>query len=1026
MKKHFEREKNMKIQTNSIKLSLALLLFAVFALTQAANAAQIWTDQEDYGPDEVVYITGTGFNINSVITVTIVGPEEWGADQFDSLNSPWWAYWSFTEPDRFDIGYLKVKCEGTFIVTATDGTNTATTTFTDATINNIYACGSVYPPAKSSFTTNENVYAYITITGGGSISNTVDIYVVSSPLSVGDITDVSGGYESVTVTDNTGPFVIWTNPTTPGNYYVVLDGNQNGKYASGEKIYAFTITENTAPTVTNVSPNSGHQGETLTSVIITGTNFTGTTGVSFGAGITVNSFTEDSSTQITANITIGGAASTGFRDVSVTTSEGTGTLTNGFNVTDPPADTTPPEPGTVNDGLAADIDYQTSLTTINANWSGFSDPESGIAGYEWAIGTTSGGTDIQGFTSVGITGTSATNSSLALTDGTTYYVTVRATNGVGLSTDVTSDGVFVDSTAPIAGTVNDGVAADIDYQASTDTINANWSGFSDPESGISGYEWAIGTTSGGTEVQGFTSVGITGTSATNSALTLANGTTYYVTVRATNGVGLSTDVTSDGVTVDNTPPVAGTVNDGVAADIDYQTSTDTINANWSGFSDPESGIAGYEWAIGTTSGGTDIQGFTSVGITGTSATNSTLSLTNGTTYYVTVRATNGAGLTNTATSDGVTVDSTPPVAGMVNDGLAADIDYQTSTDTINANWSGFSDPESGIAGYEWAIGTTSGGTDIQDFTSDGIIGTSATNSSLSLTNGTTYYVTIRATNGAGLSTGVTSDGVTVITVTSAITAGGCPFDKDGSDGQQFRLIFTPDITNLSSYKLNASNPGQFFYNIFYVGTPGETADISIVVPEPFVTQGAMPIHAYANVGFDGDCFIPEDEIGALAAQTDNDPDFDLSVEVPDSGLVYVRIHLDYGLKKTYGYTKDGSNNAIGAETISDLTEYDFMVTGDVEDLQTIQNVNVFKHDPGFAGIVTDSEDNPLGGLTVEIYNPDGSSLTSVDTDEDGFYFFYYKHKGKAADYTITLPASGESQSVSVKANGLVQVDFVVP
>ena len=69
---------------------------------------------------------------------------------------------------------------------------------------------------------------------------------------------------------------------------------------------------------------------------------------------------------------------------------------------------------------------------------------------------------------------------------------------------------------------------------------------------------------------------------------------------------------------------------------------------------------------------------------------------------MTVRATNGAGLPVTATSDGVTVDTSQPVvSGSPRDGLGADISYQTSTTTISANWAGcFSDPQSGIAGYE--------------------------------------------------------------------------------------------------------------------------------------------------------------------------------------------------------------------------------------------------------------------------------------------------------------------------------------
>ncbi len=95
---------------------------------------------------------------------------------------------------------------------------------------------------------------------------------------------------------------------------------------------SFTVKQ-APPTITSVNPNSGKQGETL-NITITGTNFTGATAVSFDAGITVNSFTVDSSTQITASITIDAAATTGARDVSVTNPGGMGTLPGSFMVTD--------------------------------------------------------------------------------------------------------------------------------------------------------------------------------------------------------------------------------------------------------------------------------------------------------------------------------------------------------------------------------------------------------------------------------------------------------------------------------------------------------------------------------------------------------------------------------------------------------------------------------------------------------------------------------------------------------------------
>ena len=89
------------------------------------------------------------------------------------------------------------------------------------------------------------------------------------------------------------------------------------------------------PTVTAVNPDSGERGQTLDTVVITGDNLTGATTVSFGDQITINSYTVDSDTQVTANITIATDATLGARDVSVTTPGGTSTLTNSFTVAAP-------------------------------------------------------------------------------------------------------------------------------------------------------------------------------------------------------------------------------------------------------------------------------------------------------------------------------------------------------------------------------------------------------------------------------------------------------------------------------------------------------------------------------------------------------------------------------------------------------------------------------------------------------------------------------------------------------------------
>ncbi|WP_193789079.1 beta strand repeat-containing protein, partial [Zavarzinella formosa] len=83
----------------------------------------------------------------------------------------------------------------------------------------------------------------------------------------------------------------------------------------------------------------------------------------------------------------------------------------------------------VNDGPGSDVNMQTS-TTIAANWSPFPDDGNGVASYQWAIGTSPGGTDMQDFTDVGLA-TNAANAALPLTAGQTYYVTVRAVDSLG-------------------------------------------------------------------------------------------------------------------------------------------------------------------------------------------------------------------------------------------------------------------------------------------------------------------------------------------------------------------------------------------------------------------------------------------------------------------------------------------------------------------------------------------------------------------------------------------------------------------
>jgi protocatechuate 3,4-dioxygenase beta subunit len=207
------------------------------------------------------------------------------------------------------------------------------------------------------------------------------------------------------------------------------------------------------------------------------------------------------------------------------------------------------------------------------------------------------------------------------------------------------------------------------------------------------------------------------------------------------------------VALDDTPPTTPVVTDQGAT----TTTTGLLHASWSS-GDPESGIAEYQYAIGTTSGGTDITDWTSVG-SDTQETKTGLSLNVGTTYYFGVKAKNDAGLWSAVgVSDGIAViwtpDTTPPTTPVVTDEGAT----TTSTSQLYASWSS-GDPESGIAEYQYAIGTTSGGTDVVNWTSVGT-DTAVTRTELNLTAGTAYCFAVKARNGEGLWSSVgTSDGI---------------------------------------------------------------------------------------------------------------------------------------------------------------------------------------------------------------------------------------------------------------------------
>jgi hypothetical protein len=284
----------------------------------------------------------------------------------------------------------------------------------------------------------------------------------------------------------------------------------------------------------------------------------------------------------------------------------------------------------------------------------------------------------------------------------------------------------------------------------------------------------------------------------------------------------------------------------------------------------------------------------------------------------------------------------------------------------------------------------------------------------------------------------------------------CTFDVDEAEGNQFRLIFTPDMNAPTTWKLNASNPGQYYYNVFFNdGT--EPNMIYLEIPYPFVTQGATPIHIYSEVTTTEDggvtCLIPGTEIGHQTDQVTLADYNATNLNYTDGGLAgvgfgdtvkvavdftsltgfaYVNIHLDYGLKGTLDCSKGGSNQGICTTppvTIPDYQSYTFSVHDGISDSATVSSHNVFKRDPGIAGLIQrEGTGEPVAGVEVRIADSAGNPMATVFTDQDGFYMWLYKYTGKPTTFTVSLPGypTVAPQTVTMKSNKFIIVNFTVP
>jgi len=297
----------------------------------------------------------------------------------------------------------------------------------------------------------------------------------------------------------------------------------------------------------------------------------------------------------------------------------------------------------------------TGTTSIGLSWSGSADPESGVVGYRvyrngTQVAETAGTTYLE----------------TGLSPATEYEYRVSAVNGQGLESPKSSraSATTFDATGP--STPKDLTAA----AAGTDRIDLEWSGSSDPESGIASYRiFRDGVQVGQTAQRQYTDTGL------NPA------TEYEYRVSAVNGQGLESGRSdpASATTLDASPP---TVPQNLAAS---PVGTERIDLSWTASEDPESGVTGYlVFRDGSQVETTAQTVFQDDG------------LTPATEYDYYVVAVNGDGLQSqpSTTVSARTFDGTGPTAPTELTATAV------ATDRIDLTWSPAEDEETGISAYK--------------------------------------------------------------------------------------------------------------------------------------------------------------------------------------------------------------------------------------------------------------------------------------------------------------------------------------
>ena len=245
-------------------------------------------------------------------------------------------------------------------------------------------------------------------------------------------------------------------------------------------------------------------------------------------------------------------------------------------------------------------------------WDQFIDPESRISLYKVCVTTVPGNCTVTKYIDVGMD-ISFTIHELNLLHGESYFAIVKGTNHIGMSSEMATNQILIDSTPPVLKYPDNGLinttrenptgnisihqglqfltkttiqgSDHVRFKCTEELLTADWDEFEDPESQLERYDWCVGTSQAQCDVLTLRSVEkrSNGEDITNR---ISSGTLLFATVYAINGVGLKARLVSEHCKVISVAPMVVEVidipasNGTTLSDIDWKSMAQSLSLRW--------------------------------------------------------------------------------------------------------------------------------------------------------------------------------------------------------------------------------------------------------------------------------------------------------------------------------------------------------------------------------------------------------------------------------------------------------------